>query len=169
MNLEPEIVALLAVIVASSVVLLALAVVGLSLRVRGLGKRYVKAFANGEHDVVTTLAAFANRLERAEAHGALQEATAHRLADTLNYAVSHAAVVRYDAFSDMGGEQSFSLAILDAHGTGVVLSAINGRSDTRVYAKPVRDGVSDATLSPEEQQVIALSQERHKMAQMGKP
>lgn len=166
MNLESEIVALLVVIVASVAAILLLAVVVLALRLRRLDRRYVKVFANGDHDVVGALVAFAIRLERAEAHGVAQDATAQRLTDTLGYTVSHASVVRYDAFSDMGGEQSFSLAILDAHGTGAVISAINGRSDTRVYAKPVRNGVSDATLSAEEQQAIAQSQERHHTARM---
>lgn len=166
MNLEPEIVALLVVIVASFAAILALAVTVLTLRLRRLDRRYVKAFANGEHDVVGALATFASRLERAEVHAAAQDSTVHRLADTLTYAVSHAAVVRYDAFSYMGGDQSFSVAILDAHGTGAVISAINGRSDTRVYAKPVRNGSSDAALSAEEQQAIAVSQERHQTTRM---
>ncbi len=164
MNLEPELVALLAV-VASSVSLLLLGIVVVqALRLRRLDRRYVKAFANGDHDVVGALAAFAARLERTESHAVVQDHTARQLADTLTHTVSHAAVVRYDAFSDMGGEQSFSLALLDANGTGVVLSAINGRSDTRVYGKPVRNGVSDATLSPEEEQAILLSRERHNTA-----
>lgn len=166
MNLEPEIVALLVVIVASVAVILAFFVTVLALRLRRLDRRYVKAFANGEHDVVRALAAFASRLERAEAHAAAQDGTVDRLADTLSYTVAHAAVVRYDAFSYMGGDQSFSLAILDAHGTGAVISAINGRSDTRVYAKPIRNGASDAPLSAEEQQAITESQERHHSARM---
>jgi len=165
-NLEPEIVALLVVILTSVVAILVLLVTVLALRLRRLDRRYVKVFANGEHDVVRALAAFGSRLERAEAHAAAQDGTVHRLADTLSYAVSHAAVVRYDAFSYMGGDQSFSLAILDAHGTGAVISAINGRSDTRVYAKPVRNGVCDAALSPEEQQAITESRERHQTARM---
>jgi Protein of unknown function (DUF4446) len=69
-------------------------------------------------------------------------------------AISHVAVVRYDAFSDMGGRLSFSVALLDDQGDGLVLTSINGRTETRTYAKGVKAGVSEASLSPEEDQVV---------------
>ncbi len=69
-------------------------------------------------------------------------------------AVRHVAVVRYDAFGDMGGRMSFSAAMLDDSGDGLVISAINGRSETRSYAKGVKAGTSTAELSPEEQKAI---------------
>ncbi len=53
-------------------------------------------------------------------------------------AISHIAVVRYDAFSDMGGRMSFSVAMLDDSGDGLVLTSINGRTETRTYAKGVK-------------------------------
>jgi hypothetical protein len=68
--------------------------------------------------------------------------------------VSHLALLRYDAFEDVGGRLSFSCAMLDAEGTGVVLTAINGRQETRVYAKPVREGRSTYNLSSEEEEAI---------------
>ena len=64
---------------------------------------------------------------------------------------------RYDAFPDVGGHLSFSAAFLDEAGDGVVLSAINGRAETRSYAKPVRGGQSDHNLSDEERTAIALA------------
>lgn len=64
-------------------------------------------------------------------------------------------VVRYDAFEDMGGQMSFSAALLDDHGNGVVMTSINGRSDARTYAKSVEGGRSDHNLSREEQEAIA--------------
>ncbi|MDH2412953.1 DUF4446 family protein [Nocardioides sp. CER19] len=67
----------------------------------------------------------------------------------------HLAVVRYDAFGDMGGHLSWSLALLDNAGNGVVLTSIHGRSDARTYAKSVTDWTSDAQLSPEEEEAIA--------------
>jgi hypothetical protein len=67
------------------------------------------------------------------------------------------AVHRYDAFEDMGGKLSFSAAFLDAHGTGVVISCINGRMEARTYAKPVEQGRSSYNLSPEEQEAIRLA------------
>jgi Protein of unknown function (DUF4446) len=70
-------------------------------------------------------------------------------------ALTRVAVVRYDAFGDLAGALSFSAALLDDAGNGLVLSSINGRSETRTYAKGVTAGASDAPLSPEEQEAIA--------------
>lgn len=73
----------------------------------------------------------------------------------LDGAVSHTAVVRYDAFSETSGRQSSSVALLDDRGDGVVLSAILQRDQARVYAKPVVGGRSALDLSPEEAQAMA--------------
>jgi uncharacterized protein DUF4446 len=72
-------------------------------------------------------------------------------------AIRHVAVVRYDAFADMGGRLSFSAALLDDAGHGLVLTSINGRTETRTYAKAVVSGESEHTLSPEEEQAISLA------------
>ena len=66
----------------------------------------------------------------------------------------HLAVVRYDAFGDMGGRLSWSLALLDDRGDGVVVSSIHGRSEARTYAKNVTGWASEQTLSPEETDAI---------------
>jgi hypothetical protein len=75
-------------------------------------------------------------------------------------ALRHLAVVRYDAFDDMGGQLSWSLALLDDSGDGVVLTSIHGRSDSRTYAKSVASWRSEQQLSPEEQDAIASAQAR---------
>lgn len=64
------------------------------------------------------------------------------------------AVIRYDALSEMSGQLSFSVALLNALGDGVVLSSINGRSETRTYAKIIRRGAGTQPLSPEEEQAV---------------
>jgi Protein of unknown function (DUF4446) len=64
------------------------------------------------------------------------------------------AIVRYDALSEMSGQLSFSVALLNALGDGVVLSSINGRSETRTYAKVVRGGAGTQPLSPEEEHAV---------------
>ena len=69
-------------------------------------------------------------------------------------ALRHLAVVRYDAFGDMGGHLSWSLALLDDGGDGVVLTSIHGRSDARTYAKNVAGWSSEQQLSPEEEDAI---------------
>jgi hypothetical protein len=68
--------------------------------------------------------------------------------------VRKVALVRYDAFEDVGGRLSFSCAMLDDQGTGVVLTSINGRQETRVYAKPINGGRSTYNLSSEEDEAI---------------
>jgi hypothetical protein len=69
-------------------------------------------------------------------------------------ALRDVAIVRYDALHEMSGQLSFSLALLNAVGDGVVLSSINGRAETRTYAKPVIAGRGEQELSPEEAQAV---------------
>ena len=69
-------------------------------------------------------------------------------------AVRRLAVVRYDAFGDMGGRLSWSMAVLDDGGNGVVVTSIHGRSDARTYAKNVVAWSGDQQLSPEESDAI---------------
>ena len=64
------------------------------------------------------------------------------------------AIVRYDALHEMTGQLSFSVALLNSGGDGVVLSSINGRSETRTYAKVVLGGAGTQPLSPEEEQAV---------------
>ncbi|HEX7716396.1 MAG TPA: DUF4446 family protein [Marmoricola sp.] len=75
-------------------------------------------------------------------------------------ALKHLAVVRYDAFGTghdggVGGKLSWSLAILDDHGDGAVLTAIHGRNEARAYAKSVTAWTCEQPLSPEEEQALA--------------
>lgn len=70
-------------------------------------------------------------------------------------ALRHLAVVRYDAFDEMGGRLSWSLALLDDAGDGVVLTSIRGRNEARTYAKSVAGWSSDQELSPEENEAVA--------------
>ncbi|MFC9972027.1 DUF4446 family protein [Spirillospora sp. NPDC127200] len=64
------------------------------------------------------------------------------------------AIVHYDALKEMSGHRSFSLALINSAGDGVVISSINGRTETRTYAKAVRDGHPVEMLSPEESQAL---------------
>jgi hypothetical protein len=80
-----------------------------------------------------------------------------QLGELAGEAVRHVAVVRFDAFEDMGGRLSFSAAILDGRGDGMVITSINGRQDTRVYAKAVSNGASAHNLSDEEHQALRLA------------
>lgn len=71
-------------------------------------------------------------------------------------AIRHVSVVRYDAFQDLAGRMSFSAALLDDAGDGLVISALNGRSETRAYAKGIKGGVAvSGSLSPEEDEAVS--------------
>ncbi|MFD3404780.1 DUF4446 family protein [Kribbella sp. NPDC058693] len=72
----------------------------------------------------------------------------------LKETLQHLAVVRYDAFGETGGKLSWSMAILDNNGDGVVLTSINSRADARTYAKEVKAFASESKLSPEEEEAI---------------
>lgn len=72
----------------------------------------------------------------------------------LRNSVDNAELLRYNAFDNMGSDLSFSLALLNQQGNGVVISSINSREESRVYAKPVSGGQSTYHLSKEEQEVI---------------
>ena len=72
----------------------------------------------------------------------------------LDGALAHRAVVRYDAYNELSGRQSTSIALLDSRESGVVLSSIHHREQARVYVKQVQAGVSKVPLSPEEQEAV---------------
>ena len=76
------------------------------------------------------------------------------LQDAVARAVQLVGIVRFDAFEDLGGMLSFAVAMLDREGSGVVLSSINGRNETRIYAKPIEHGGSRISLSGEEEEAI---------------
>ena len=87
-----------------------------------------------------------------DVHGLRQEVAALRAEAT--DALRHLAVVRYDAFGDMGGHLSWSVALLDDGGDGVVLTSIHGRSEARTYAKSISGWTCEQQLSPEEVEAI---------------
>jgi hypothetical protein len=77
----------------------------------------------------------------------------------LDHTIAYSALVRYDAYGEMSGRQSTSLALLDARRTGLVLSSIHHRDQARLYAKQVREGQPELELSPEENEAIRLALE----------
>jgi hypothetical protein len=75
----------------------------------------------------------------------------------LDGAVAYRALVRYDAYGEMSGRQSTSIALLDANRSGIVLSSIHHRDQARMYAKQVRAGRGELELSPEEDEAVRLA------------
>jgi len=76
------------------------------------------------------------------------------LADVLAGSLQRVAVVRYDAFEDMGGKLSYSVAMLDENGDGVIFTSIYGRNENRTYAKAVKAGKASHVLSREEEEAL---------------
>jgi hypothetical protein len=95
-----------------------------------------------------------DRMTRLESAVRSLAGTDRRQQGEIEGAVRNVGLVRYDAFEDVGGRLSFSCALLDDFSTGVVMTSINGRHDTRVYAKPVSEGQSSYSLSIEEEEAI---------------
>jgi hypothetical protein len=77
--------------------------------------------------------------------------------ERLDGAIAHHGLVRYDAYNEMSGRQSTSIALLDARGSGVVVSSIHHRDQARLYAKQVIEGQGQLALSPEEQEAIRVA------------
>lgn len=151
-----DVLAITGVVVAVIAVLLG---VWAHLRIRRLRKDYL--LLQGDGDAASFVDVVARKTE--EVAGLRQDLvqqrqTIGRIQEDLADAIRHVAVIRYDAFGDLGGRYSFSLALLDDAGDGLVLTSIHGRSDTRTYFKGVRAGASDDPMSPEELRAIAFAQ-----------
>jgi hypothetical protein len=73
--------------------------------------------------------------------------------------LQHIGLVRFNPFDDTGSDQSFAIALLDDQRDGIVLSSLHGRTNTRLFAKPVADGASPHNLSDEETQAIRIAVE----------
>jgi Protein of unknown function (DUF4446) len=80
--------------------------------------------------------------------------------ERLDRSISHSAVVRYDAYGEMSGRQSSSIALIDDTGSGVVMSSILHREQARLYAKGITQGQPDLELSPEETEAIEAARAR---------
>jgi hypothetical protein len=89
----------------------------------------------------------------AQAAAAVADAAAAREARDRT-ALRHVALVRYDAFADVGGRLSHSVAVLDDTGSGLVLTTLSGKADVRTYVRAVSAGVGEVPLTAEEQQAV---------------
>ncbi len=124
-----------------------------------LGQRDVRhayrIFAGGSReDVLSLLQRHLDEVAGLRRDVSALRARSDQLRGLMAGCVSRVATLRYDAFDDMGGRLSYSTALLDEHGDGVVLTSIHGRADTRTYAKPIQAGQSAHTLSTEETEAI---------------
>jgi hypothetical protein len=149
-------------IVAGALAIVALIICAwLSLRLRRLRRDQMTVLGERREDLVAHAAslqrqfeALADYVQRAaeEIDGRVQSAERR-----LDGAVAYRGLVRYDAYGEMSGRQSASIALLDARRSGIVLSSIHHRDSARLYAKQVHEGHSELELSPEEDEAMRLA------------
>jgi hypothetical protein len=158
LNSTQGIVALAAAGVA--VMALALSVV-LAFRLRALRAAQHAVLGEDGHDLVSHAAALQQEFQQLNATSADTATKLHARLDEaerrLDGAIAYRALVRYDAYNEMSGHQSTSIALLDASRSGVVLSSIHHREQARLYAKQVNGGQAELELSPEEAEAVRLA------------
>lgn len=128
-------------------------------RLKTMEERYQKILALAEDTDQATLVQFLTRLDAQEKRLGQAEGTLRHFGEILPHTIQGHGVVRYSAFENVGGDQSFSLALVDARGNGAMLSGLHARDDTRVYAKPLTQWRSSYSLSAEEQQALGRARQ----------
>jgi hypothetical protein len=143
--------------VAIAAVALVLATV-LALKLRALRRAQASVLGDRSRDLVAHAAelndAFVSLREYVEEALSRLETRSQATDHRIDRGLSHRALIRYDAYGEMSGQQSSSFAMLDEHRSGIVFSSILHRDQARVYVKQVHEGQSAIELSPEEQQAI---------------
>ncbi len=128
-------------------------------RVIAMEARYKKILALAEDADQATIVQLLSRLEDQETRLKQSESLLSKLNASLPHSVRGYGLVRYSAFAGMGGNQSFSLALVDEQGGGIILSGLHGRDETRVYAKPLEQWHSSFSLSAEEQEALTVARQ----------
>jgi Protein of unknown function (DUF4446) len=155
----PGIVALAGAAVAVIALILVLVLALRMRRLRGAQRAVLGEY--GQQDLVAHASglqeAFAALHARVEEVAELLDARMAAAEDRLDGAIAYRALVRYDAYGEMSGHQSTSLALLDADHNGVVLSSIAHRDTARLYCKQVHAGRGEHQLSPEEEEAVRIA------------
>ncbi len=133
-------------------------VLDLQSRLRRLQERHEKLFtgeAAEDANLAVAMANLSTRLSETNARTERLVARTEQIDAALLRTVQGVGLVRFRAFQDTGGDQSFALALTDGEGNGTVVSALYGRGATRIYAKPVQAWLSPKPLGEEEEQALA--------------
>lgn len=161
MNLSDPagVVALVAAVTAGLALLLAIV---LAVRLRRMrAAQQVVLGTSGREDLVAHAASLEHNFralhDRVEEIGAHLDGRMEAAEARLDGAVAYRALVRYDAYGELSGHQSTTLALLDAHRNGIVLSSIAHRDTARMYCKQVVGGEGEMQLSPEEAEAVRLA------------
>jgi len=136
-------------------------VLDLQARHRDLRMR-LEALADREpgRDLSLPLSQLTGRLEGTEETVEALKARLDELSTYLNRSIQGVGLVRFQAFADVGGDQSFALALVDGEGNGLVISSLYAREGTRIYAKPLQQWQSPYSLSFEEEEAIRQAQKQ---------
>lgn len=113
----------------------------------------LRRFSGGENGLVELFDRLSS-LERDAATMDVLQSALRELELRQNRSFQSVGLVRFNPFTDMGGDQSFALSVVDSYGDGYVMSSLHGRTATRIYAKTVRRGTATQTVSTEEQAAI---------------
>jgi Protein of unknown function (DUF4446) len=153
---------LIAIAAAAVAALALISCIVLSVRIRRLrGAQRVVLGDRGAQDLVAHAAAmqdaFAALSQSVEDTARRLDGRVSTVESALRGAITHRALVRYDAYNELSGQQSMSIALLDDERSGVVLSCIHHRDQARVYGKQVHDGQGELELSPEEAEAVRLA------------
>lgn len=140
------------------VFLLSLLLLNLQSRLAQVNKlvRSLLTGPSGEN-LETMLTRCLSESRQALARGEEFEARLQSTADAMRGCVQHIGLVRYDAYGDVSGAQSFSIALLDDHHNGAILTGLLGRHDGRCYGKPVANGQTEMALSEEEESALQMA------------
>lgn len=145
---------------ALGLVVLALVLINVWMLVRlgRLSRSYARLMAGTSGgSLEQTLNAHLDRVAAAVARGEEASSLCIDLDRRLRSCVQHVGILRFDAFDDVGGRLSFALAMLDDEANGFVLSSLHGRGDTRLYAKPIREGQSEVLITAEEIEALRMA------------
>ncbi|WP_320668505.1 DUF4446 family protein [Patulibacter defluvii] len=139
-----------------------LAVVVLAVQLRRLRRAQSAVLGpHGRDDLVTHAAALDQRVSAAtDEWRALSDQLSHRMGGiegALLRVFSRHGMVRYDAYGELSGQQSCSLALLDVRGDGVVITSIHHRDQARLYIRRVTGGRPEHRLAPEEDEALSLA------------
>ena len=144
-------VAIGAAVVAALTLLLA---IWLFVRQRALRRGQTVLMGGDQTDLMSYALSLLARVESVEARATEVESIVDSLGRRLDSCLQQRSLIRYDALDGSGGRQSVSMALLDASGSGFVLTAIQDREYARIYVKELREGEADLELSPEERKAV---------------
>ncbi|MFC5450634.1 DUF4446 family protein [Paenibacillus aestuarii] len=141
---------------AALIIVLFVMVIVLMSKLSKLRKQYLKMINGSQADNMENLIiGIQEQLNQQKAESATISAKVENMREAMKSMKSKVGIHRYNAFAEGGSDMSFTIAMLDEHQDGVIMTGIHSREQTYLYAKPVQKGQSTYTLSPEEKQAIS--------------